>query len=103
MGRSNAIEQRLLSFASPVPRRWKAVGRWQYSLEDRRTLETFVGFEYESCCFAIRVVNRRFTINNRGETDRQLYLQLELKGMTSVGRKVEDFLEDGIFGYDSEK
>ncbi|MEE8118290.1 MAG: LPS assembly protein LptD, partial [Gammaproteobacteria bacterium] len=100
IGRSNGIEQTDLSFAAPVTKRWKTVGRWQYSLEDRRSLETFIWFEYESCCFAIRVVNRRFIVDNFGNTDRQLFLQLELKGMTSVGRNVDDFLEEGIFGYE---
>ena len=79
---------------------WKAVWRWYYSFLDNVKLETALGFEYESCCWAIRVVQREHISDlELGEETRNksLWVQLELKGMTSVGKKVDRAFETGRF------
>ncbi len=38
--------------------RWYSVGRLNYSLQDRKLVDTVVGLEYESCCWIGRVVLR---------------------------------------------
>ena len=50
------LEQTDVSLLWPVNRRWSVVSRWDYSLEDQRTMDAFVGFEYGSCCWAVRIV-----------------------------------------------
>src|SRR5690606_15977997 len=76
------VDQTDFSFAWPISDRWRAFGRWNWSIEDRRNLETFAGFEYQSCCWAIRFVSRQYIANRAGDTNRSLYIQLELKGLT---------------------
>jgi len=49
-----------LSFAWPINDQWRLVGRWYNDLELNRTSETLFGFEYESCCWAISIVSRRY-------------------------------------------
>ena len=81
----------------PVTAHWKLVGRWLRSLSDQVTLESLAGIEYESCCWAVRAVQRRYRVDTSTEAlSDTIWLQLELKGLTSVGRKVEDLLARDI-------
>ncbi|MBL1141388.1 MAG: LPS assembly protein LptD [Proteobacteria bacterium] len=96
------IEQSDISFRWPVAKNWNAVGRWNYAVPEGRSLETFAGLEYESCCWGARVVARRFLTDINGEFDTGIFLQLELKGLAGIGKKTVDFLKQQIPGYQSE-
>jgi len=93
------LEQVDISFAAPVAARWRIFGRAVYSLEEERSQETLAGFEYENCCWVFRTFNRRLIVNRDGEFDQGLWFQLELKGLSSVGRRIDDFLQRDIYGY----
>ena len=67
--------------------------------DERKTLERFAGVEYERCCWSARLVSRRFLNNRSGGQDTALFAQIELKGLTSIGARVDAFLERGILGY----
>jgi LPS-assembly protein len=95
----NDLEQTDVSFAWPVGSHWNVVGRWNYSLDESTTLESFAGVEYERCCWAVRLVSRSYVNNVDGGRDRALFAQFELKGLTSIGTRVDAFLERGILGY----
>lgn len=97
--RRGSVEQSDVSLSWPLARRWNLVGRHNYSLRDDRTLEYFVGLEYESCCWGIRLVSRRYISRRDGTADASVALQLELKGLTSVGDPADQLLERGILGY----
>ncbi len=86
------------SFLLPVDRSWNLVGRWNYSLEDEQVLESFAGVEYDSCCWALRVLGRNFI--NDDERSTAVYLQLELKGLGSVGHRADQVLAKGLMGYE---
>jgi LPS-assembly protein len=87
------------SVAWPIAAHWNTVGRWVYSLEDRKTIEQVAGFEYKSCCYRIQVVQRRYVTNRNGGLDTSIALQLELTGLSSVGKRADSFLEQSIRGY----
>lgn len=93
------LEQADISFATPLGARWSLFGRAVYSIEDERSQETLAGFEYETCCWIFRTFNRRFVFNRDGEFDQSLWFQLELKGLSSVGRRIDEFLQQDIYGY----
>lgn len=97
--REDSLEQADFSWAWPITRRWNVVGRYNYSLRDQTTLERFVGLEYESCCWAARIVSRRYISRRDGTSDSSVAIQLELKGLTSVGDPADKRLERGILGY----
>lgn len=92
------LKQTDLSFAWPLGEHWSVVGRWNYDVQNRLTLETFAGFEYDSCCWAFQVVHRRY-ITQTGQANNSIFFQLQLKGLASIGRHLEDFLQNGILGY----
>ena len=97
--RESSLEQADISWSWPVTERWNLVGRYNYSLRDKTTLDRFVGLEYESCCWAVRVVSRRYISRRDGRSDNTVAVQLELRGLTSVGDPADRRLERGILGY----
>lgn len=97
--RRGLLEQSDIATAWPVGDRWRFIGRWNYSMRDSQTLDRLIGLEYERCCWGLRLATRRFITTRTGESDTTLLLQLELKGLSSVGRRTDSFLEHGILGY----
>jgi len=95
----DSIEQLDMSVAWPIGDSWRGFGRWVYSMRDNQTLDQFVGLEYNSCCWALRLVTRRFVSSRTGDTDTSFGLQLELRGLSSVGVDNEAFLRSTIRGY----
>ncbi len=102
------IEQTDASFMWPVATNWNLIGRWQYDYNRDSTLEAFGGFEYNSCCWKVRLINRYWVDyderNMRPQDNRKgdhgVFLQIVLKGLGGVtGNKVETFLDEGIQGY----
>jgi LPS-assembly protein len=93
------LEQADVSAAWPLSDRWNFYGRMLYSLSEDQAIETFAGLEYSSCCWGIRAVAREHISRRSGERDRGIYLQLELKGLSSVGMSANTFLERSIRGY----
>jgi LPS-assembly protein len=87
------------SFAWPIAGHWNTVGRWVYSLQDRQTIEQLAGFEYKSCCWKIQVLQRRYVTNRTGGLNTSIALQLELTGLSSVGKPADAFLSKEISGY----
>lgn len=104
--RKDELTQSDISFRWPLYDNWYAVGRWQYSLRANQTKESFFGIEKESCCWRFRIIGRKY-INSisegeiaESESQTGVFVQLELKGLTSIGQNVEEFLERNISGYE---
>ncbi|MET0292104.1 MAG: LPS assembly protein LptD [Steroidobacteraceae bacterium] len=93
------LEQADVSAAWPVAKDWRLYGRVLYSLRDDNAIEQFAGLEYGSCCWGVRAVARRYVSNRTGERDSGFLIQLELKGLSSVGTAADAFLERAIRGY----
>ena len=99
--RRDLLEQVDVSGAWPINNQWRGFARWVYSLQEEKTLDQFLGFEYSSCCWAVRLVTRRFVSSRSGDAETSFGLQLELKGLSSVGVDNEAFLREAIRGYSS--
>ena len=95
----DGVDQAEFSGAWPIGRRWGVFGKMVYDLEGGDGLERFAGLEYKACCWRLRAVARRFVSDRTGAQDTQLYLQLELNGLSSVGSGADAFLEEAIRGY----
>ncbi|MDG9926105.1 MULTISPECIES: LPS-assembly protein LptD [unclassified Pseudomonas] len=102
------IQQHDFSVIWPIVSQWNVIARWQRDYARDRTLEAFGGFEYDSCCWKLRLINRYWidydetSLNpdTNEEPDRGIFLQIVLKGLGNVlGGKTESFLEQGIQGY----
>jgi len=95
---SNGIRQVDLSAQWPLSKNWYAVGRFNYSLEDKRLIDTVAGLEYQQDCWLLRLVVQRFATTALTTTT-NFYLQLELNGLTSVGSSAANLLQRNIPGY----
>ena len=95
----NILKQYDGSFAWPIASHWNTVGRWVYSLQNHQTIEQLAGIEYKSCCWRIQVLQRRYVTNRNGGLDTSIALQLELTGLSSVGKPANAFLSKEISGY----
>ncbi len=108
------IKQVELSTYAPLSQHLAVTARWHYDLESERTLEAFMGLEYDDCCIKLRLIARQYLENpsyrdfgipqallpvNELRTDRGLLLEVELKGLAGIGSKVESLLRRGIYGY----
>ncbi len=93
------IEQADISLRWPINPSWSVIGRWNHSIINNEVLEGVLGFEYNSCCWGLRAVARRYLATSDGKYDNTLFLQLELKGLAGIGRKTETFLKRAIPGY----
>lgn len=93
------LEQTDISGRWPLSSRIDLVGRWNHSLFQNKTMEVFGGVEYESCCWIGRLVVRQFVTEVIDNPDLGIMIQLELKGLTSIGDRLETFLQRGILGY----
>jgi LPS-assembly protein len=102
------IQQHDFSVIWPIVPQWSAISRWQYDYNRNRTLEAFGGFEYDNCCWKVRLISRYWVDydeisqlapqNEQG--DHGIFLQVVLKGLGGVtGAKVDSFLNKGIQGY----
>ncbi len=80
---------------------WRVAGRWNYSLIDDQTIDLAAGLEYGDCCWAVRFLARHHRLEPEDEDAKNsFYVELELKGFTSVGRNIENYFEDAVIGYE---
>lgn len=81
----------------PLAPQWNLIGRRLHSLYHNATLETVAGVEYESCCWNLRFLSwrRRNSVTDH-RMESTIWLQLELKGLTSVGREVKGLISHDI-------
>jgi LPS-assembly protein len=98
--RRDLTEQVDFSFLYPINQNWSAVGRYYYSIEDRKLIESIAGVQWESCCMAVRLIARRYIRERNGDLDDSLRLEFELKGLGSAGQRSEEILSRAILGYD---
>ena len=80
--------------------RWYSVGRLNYSLRDRKLVDTVIGFEYDSCCWIGRVVLERLQ-NSLTTANTRLLFQIEFVGFSrlSLGSNPLSSLKQNIPGY----
>ncbi len=65
------------------PGRWYSVGRLNYSLKDRKVVDSVIGLEYESCCWIGRIVAERLQ-TTLATANTRLSFQMEFTGFTRL-------------------
>lgn len=82
----------------PVSRALSVVGRWNWSLDERKLVEGLAGFEYNAGCWEIRAVAHRF-ITATQQVSTSFQIQLELTGLSRIGISPLETLRQNISGY----
>ena len=93
----NALDTREAAFFWRLNPHWQFFANDKFDLKEDHTLERFSGFQYDSCCWAFRVMlrkNFRGLLNGRPDFENGIYFELVLKGLSSFGRRkdIESFL-----------
>lgn len=86
-------QQADLSMIWPLGPQWTALARWQRDMESDKNLETIIGIEYDSCCWAIQLASRNW-LTDADQHNSGFYLRFRLKGLGTVNSKNTDFLND---------
>ena len=107
----NEIEQLGFIASFPIAKNWQFVGGYHRDLVLDRSIDSYAGIQYESCCWALRLVTRRHINTNLEQLnqfgsdhpttfDSGISLQLVIKGLNGKGGfGISDMLQQGIFGY----
>jgi LPS-assembly protein len=74
------------------------VGRLNYSLRDRRLVDSVIGFEYDGGCWVGRVVVERLQ-NSLGSSNKRILFQMEFVGFTHLGSNALLALKQNIPRY----
>ncbi len=88
----------------PINSQWQLVGRIFYDLDEHKELDAFVGFEYDDCCYRIRLLARRLLDSKLAALvdddnlhyDNSISLEIDLKGLASSGRKIQKLLKQTL-------
>ena len=84
----------------PLTRQWRILAIHNRDLIEERTLENIIGLEYESCCWKLRLINRADRAHVDEAANRSTFLSLELKGLGSMGRSLEQSIGRDTLDYD---
>ena len=107
----SSLEQASVLASFAINKDWAFVGRLTEDLKQNRSLETYAGFQYESCCWAIRVAYHRhinsnlsddgFFNENRDEFNSGFVLQFIIKGLNGKQGAIgtQEMFDSSIFGY----
>jgi len=96
------MEQTDISTEWPLSPRWTFRARALHSQEGNRNLDTYAGLEYNSCCWAIRVLGRKRLFIDQlnpdvAEQHFSIVVQLELTGLSKLGHAPETPLHESMF------
>ena len=106
-----SLEQMSLATNVKIAQRWQLVGRFTQDLQGKRSIESYAGLEYSSCCWGIRFTYHRninskiddgLNINeNRDAFDSSFNIQFVYNGINSnkSSDSVGDMFNSSIFGY----
>jgi LPS-assembly protein len=78
--------------------KWKTVWRWNYDLENKKTLEALGGVEYTRGCWGIRAVGQHL-VTSSTSSNHAFFIQLELEGLGQLGANPLEALKRSIPGY----
>jgi LPS-assembly protein len=102
-------EQANASAYYPINDTWSVFGAYAYSLEASEAVESMVGFEYDDCCWRVRLLYMRYVDTLVGdivdfndpnlERESSFQIQVMLKGMGGFGGRVDELLSDMIRGF----
>lgn len=94
---SEEINQVGVTASWPLTKNWQWVGRWYHDLELNRTVESYTGVQYESCCWTVSFVAQR-NLSNRFADD-GVQSTNEFESGFHVYFTTRNLLREGLFGY----
>ena len=109
LSNSNDLYQADVSAIWPLNKNISVLGRWNYKVSHDYTQSAFAGFQYDGCCWAVRVVGgREFLYQQipvggvpRPVFDNRFFVEFVLKGLGRIAPdNVHNMLKTGILGFE---
>ncbi|WP_035918496.1 LPS-assembly protein LptD [Legionella fairfieldensis] len=86
---NNPLHQGTFAYAWPFNANWSTLGAYNYNISKRYEMMSFFGVQYDSCCWALRLLGGRAFRSLNSELqpryNNNVYLQVLLKGLGSAG------------------
>jgi LPS-assembly protein len=98
---SENYEQIDMSMYWKIAPHWRTLARYNYSIQDNFNLESMLGLEYNSCCYAFRLVASQEQAYETEDADIRIMLQMQFKGLGSVGNISDRTLSNDIPGFET--
>ena len=107
----DSLEQASLLTSVAINKNWAFVGRITQDLKQDRSIESYAGFQYESCCWAVRIAYHRHIISNldpasvvtegNEKFDTGISIKFIIKGLDGKQSAIgtQEMFDKSIFGY----
>ena len=87
--KQNPLHQATIAYAWPLTEKLKGLGAYSYNISENYSMMTFVGLEYDNCCWAFRLMGGRvFQSLSPGSItpnyNNNVYFQVLLKGLGTL-------------------
>ena len=84
------LHQATVATAWPLTPQWSAIGIYSYNISEQYDMLSFLGAQYDTCCWALRFMGGRVfdSLSNttvKPHYNNNVYVQIVLKGLGSVG------------------
>ena len=84
------MHQATVGYAWPLTSTWSGLGAYSYNISEHYGMMTFLGAQYDTCCWAVRLLGGRVFNSLSPSTlkpqyNNNVYVQVLLKGLGSVG------------------
>jgi LPS-assembly protein len=84
----NSLHQAIAAYSWPLSDRWSTLGAYSQNISKNYSMMSLLGVQYDSCCWAMRVLGGRTFKNLNSAYEPQynnnVYVQFLLKGLGSV-------------------
>lgn len=86
---NNPLHQATFAYAWPLTAKWSSLGAYSYNISEQYSMMTFAGLQYDTCCWAMRLLGGH-TFKNlpagalTPKYNNSVYFQVLLKGLGSV-------------------
>ena len=110
------VEQVELAAIWPITKPLSVMARWHYDVQRSRTVEGFVGVQYDDCCIRTRFLftqvlrsSAYLPLSVAGNADYSLRsnqgvaIEVTLKGLGGFGSNIDRMLRRGVRGYDADE
>ena len=67
------------------------------------TVQAFAGIEYDTCCWRVRLIGQQLLTDVNDDPVNSVLVQFQLKGLGGWGSADDEFLEDNIAGYQTNR
>lgn len=85
---NTSLNQGIVAFSLPMSDKWSSIGAYSYNISKDYSMMSLLGMQYDSCCWAIRVIGGRtfqsLSAGYQPQYNNNIYFQILLKGLGSV-------------------